>query len=122
MVVSDKAQQLSVESSEDARPITDSVQHLKSHMDQLKKQAGQKKKQCDQVQKFRVEFDKAMDHAILWLEQKEDILATCTAPEMEPDKVMGSLQKHNVSVYLLFYLLDLNGLFENSDDKVNKLH
>ncbi|VDI56143.1 nesprin-1, partial [Mytilus galloprovincialis] len=95
MVVSDKAQQLSVESGEDARPITDSVQHLKSHMDQLKKQAGQKTKQCDQVQKSRVEFDKSMDHAISWLEQKEDILASCTAQEMEPDKVMGSLQKHN---------------------------
>ncbi|VDI42117.1 Hypothetical predicted protein [Mytilus galloprovincialis] len=45
--------------------------------------------------KSRVEFDKSMDHAISWLEQKEDILASCTAQEMEPDKVMGSLQKHN---------------------------
>lgn len=102
MVVSDKAQQLSVESGEDARPITDSVQHLKSHMDQIKKQAGQKTKQCDQIQKSRVEFDKSMDHAISWLEQKEDILASCTAQEMEPDKVMGSLQKHNVSDNVLF--------------------
>jgi uncharacterized phage infection (PIP) family protein YhgE len=101
MVVSDKAYQLSEESGEDARPITDSVQHLKSHMDQLKKQADKKSKQCDRIQKSREEFDYSIDDAIVWLEQKEDILASCAAQEMEPDKVMGSLQKHNVSCIVL---------------------
>lgn len=96
MVVSDKAHQLSLLSGDDGRSVTENVQQLKSHMDQLKKQADKKTKQCDRIQKSRVEFDSSIDDAIVWLEQKEDILASCNPQDMEPDKVVTSLQKHNV--------------------------
>lgn len=93
----DRAQQIGLEgTSENAQAVSTMVDSMKARVDNLKKIADRKIKQCESVQKNREDFESFVTETMNWLDAKEEVLATCTSLDLDPEKVKTSLQKHQV--------------------------
>ncbi|KAH3846250.1 hypothetical protein DPMN_088549 [Dreissena polymorpha] len=79
------------------------IEDVKARMDNLKKIADRKAKQCESIQRNREDFEGYVNETMNWLDAKEEILASCTALDLDPQKVKSTLHKHQViGMWVLF--------------------
>ena len=53
-------------------------------------------RQCEMILKNRDESEATVKDAIVWLEQKEDVLASCLPLDMDPEMIDHATDKHKV--------------------------
>lgn len=93
----DRAQQIGIEgTSSDAQAVSDMIDDIKARVDDLKKIADRKTKQCESIQRNREDFEGFVNETMNWLDAKEEMLASCSSLDLDPQKVKSSLQKHQV--------------------------
>lgn len=59
--------------------------------------------QCQQIQHDREDFDHAMNDTTLWLEEKEDILASLRPLHLDSEKVDPVVDRHEVIYFNTYY-------------------
>lgn len=93
----DRAQQIGIEgTSTDAQAVSNMIDDIKARVDDLKKIADRKTKQCESIQRNREDFESFVNETINWLDTKEEMLASCSSLDLDPQKVKSTLQKHQV--------------------------
>lgn len=93
----DRAQQIGIEgTSSDAQAVSDMIDDIKARVDDLKKIADRKTKQCESIQRNQEDFEGFVNETMNWLDAKEEMLASCSSLDLDPQKVKSSLQKHQV--------------------------
>ncbi|XP_046571071.1 nesprin-1-like [Haliotis rubra] len=94
-VASDQVQQMAIDNTaEDDARNKERVQAVRDKVKDVLTEVDSRKQQCEQLQQEREDFEEMVGSTIAWLEQKEDILASRGALNLDSVKVNPVLSKH----------------------------
>jgi len=97
VVAGDRARQVAREGSADEADVPEGVARgLQERASELQTQVEARIQQCQKIQQERQDFETLVSETIAWLEQKEDQLASCGPQEIAAERVMQSLNRHQV--------------------------